>query len=51
MEPRADETGTDPPDDPTEAVEILNGIPGAWDRAELGRRQAATGQVIPLEDL
>ena len=32
-------------------VELLNGIPGALERATLGRRQGRTGQTIPLDDL
>ncbi len=32
-------------------VELLNGIPGALERAQLGREQARTGDTIPLADL
>lgn len=32
-------------------VELLNGIPGALERAQLGRGQARTGDTIPLDDL
>ena len=32
-------------------VELLNGIPGALERAHLGREQARTGDTIPLDDL
>jgi hypothetical protein len=32
-------------------VELLNGIPGALERAELGRAQARHGETSPLEDL
>lgn len=32
-------------------VELLNGIPGALERARLGREQASLGETIPLEDL
>lgn len=32
-------------------VELLNGIPGALERAQLGREQARRGETIPLEDL
>ncbi len=32
-------------------VELLNGIPGALERARLGREQARTGDTIPLADL
>ena len=31
--------------------ELLNGIPGALERAQLGREQARHGETIPLEDL
>ena len=30
---------------------VLDGIPDAYDRAELGRRQAAVGETITLEEL
>ena len=32
-------------------VEVLDGIPGARQRIELGRRQIARGEGIPLDDL
>lgn len=32
-------------------VELLNGIPGALERAQFGREQARTGDTIPLDDL
>lgn len=32
-------------------VELLNGIPGALERAQLGREQARAGNTIPLDDL
>jgi hypothetical protein len=32
-------------------VELLNGIPGALERAELGREQGRSGQTIPLDEL
>lgn len=32
-------------------VAVLDGIEGAWDRAQLGRRQAASGATINLEQL
>jgi hypothetical protein len=32
-------------------VELLNGIPGALERAELGREQGRRGETIPLDHL
>jgi hypothetical protein len=32
-------------------VELLDGIPGAFERAQLGRRQADAGETVPLDDL
>jgi hypothetical protein len=32
-------------------VQLLDGIDGAYDRASLGRRQAADGETIPLDEL
>ena len=32
-------------------VDLLNGIPGALDRARLGRAQAQRGETIPVEEL
>jgi hypothetical protein len=40
---------TDP--DPRHAVDLLDGIPGAYHRALIGREQARAGQTIPLDDL
>lgn len=37
--------------DPRNVAELLDGIPGALKRAQLGRQQAHTGQTIPLDDL
>jgi hypothetical protein len=37
--------------DPHTVVAVLDGITGAWERAELGRRQAAAGDTVPLSDL
>jgi hypothetical protein len=31
-------------------VDLLTGIPGALERAQLGRAQARTGQTIPLDE-
>jgi hypothetical protein len=33
------------------AVEVLDGIPGAHDRAQLGLRQAETGDTVSIDDL
>jgi hypothetical protein len=32
-------------------AELLNGIPGALERANLGREQARRGETVPLDDL
>lgn len=32
-------------------VELLNGIPGALERATLGREQGRLGETIPLDEL
>lgn len=32
-------------------TELLNGIPGALDRARLGREQGRAGRTIPLDEL
>lgn len=40
--------GGDDPDACT-VVAVLDGIDGAWDRAQLGRRQAASGDTMNLE--
>lgn len=40
---------TDP--DPTNVVALLDGIHGAYERAQLGLRQAASGETIPLDEL
>lgn len=37
--------------DAASMVELLNGIPGALERAQLGREQARTGETIRLDDL
>ena len=37
--------------DPRSVTDVLDAIPGAWERADLGRRQAASGQTIPLDEL
>jgi hypothetical protein len=37
--------------DSRSVVDLLNGIPGALERAQLGREQARTGDTISLDDL
>jgi hypothetical protein len=37
--------------DPARITTLLDGIPGALERAQLGRKQAASGEAIPLDDL
>jgi flagellar basal body P-ring protein FlgI len=37
--------------DPRNVVELLDGIPGAHERAELGLRQARAGETVPLDEL
>lgn len=37
--------------DAATVLEVLEGIDGAWHRAQLGRRQASTGETIPLDEL
>jgi hypothetical protein len=37
--------------DPRHVVDLLDGIPGAFERAQLGRDQAHSGQTIPLDEL
>ena len=37
--------------DARNVVELLDGMPDAYDRAQLGLRQAQTGQTIALDDL
>jgi hypothetical protein len=32
-------------------VAVLDGIDGVWDRAQLGRRQAASGDTLSLDEL
>jgi hypothetical protein len=32
-------------------VELLDGIPGAYERAQLGRQQALAGQTVALDEL
>lgn len=37
--------------DPDSVVAVLDGIDGAWERAERARQQAASGQTITMSDL
>jgi hypothetical protein len=37
--------------DPRRVTELLDGIPGAFERAELGREQAREGSGTPVEEL
>jgi len=37
--------------EPDNVVALLDAIPGAFDRAQLGARQAAAGNTISLDDL
>ena len=37
--------------DARSVVELLDGIPGAHERARLGRAEAEAGETIPLEQL
>jgi hypothetical protein len=37
--------------DPRSITELLDGIPGAFERAQLGLAQARDGQGIPLDEL
>ncbi|MGH2944997.1 MAG: hypothetical protein ACRDPC_01790 [Solirubrobacteraceae bacterium] len=37
--------------DARNVVDLLDGIPGAYERAQLGLRQAQAGQTVPLDEL
>ena len=37
--------------DPRHVVDLLDGIPGALERARLGQAQGRAGDVIPLDEL
>ncbi len=37
--------------DPANLVALLDGIPGAWQDAQDGWREAQEGETIPLDDL
>jgi len=36
---------------PSEVAELLDGIPGSYERAQLGLGQAEAGETIPLDEL
>jgi predicted transcriptional regulator len=37
--------------DARNVVELLDGIPGAYERAQLGLQQAKAGRTVPLDEL
>ena len=37
--------------DPRHVADVLDRIPGAYERAQLGRRQAQTGETTSLDEL
>jgi hypothetical protein len=37
--------------DPSNIVALLDGIPGAYEQAQLGLKQAKEGRTIPLDEL
>jgi predicted transcriptional regulator len=37
--------------DPAAIMELLDSIPGAWDRAHEGLADIAAGRVVPLDEL
>ena len=37
--------------DARNVAELLDGIPGAYERAQLGVQQAKTGETVPLDEL
>jgi hypothetical protein len=37
--------------DPRTVADVLDSIPGAWDRAQLGLRQARTGDTLAVDEL
>jgi predicted transcriptional regulator len=37
--------------DPRHVVDVLDGIPGAWDRIERGLEDARSGRTVALDDL
>jgi hypothetical protein len=39
------------PPSPASVMQLLDAIPGAWERIEQGRRDAEAGRTIPLDAL
>jgi hypothetical protein len=37
--------------DPRHIVSLLDAIPGAWERAQLGLRQSDSGDTVPLDEM
>jgi hypothetical protein len=37
--------------EPAEVASVLDRVPGAWERMQLGREQAARGQTVGLDEL
>jgi hypothetical protein len=37
--------------EPAEVVSMLDRVPGAWERMQLGREQAAHGETVGLDEL
>ncbi|MGB2695702.1 MAG: hypothetical protein WBD55_11035 [Dehalococcoidia bacterium] len=37
--------------EPTDVVSVLDRIPGAWERMQLGREQAGRGETVGLDEL
>ncbi|MGH2747343.1 MAG: hypothetical protein ACRDKB_05410 [Actinomycetota bacterium] len=37
--------------DPSNVVDLLDGIGGAYERAQIGLRQADAGETVPLDEL
>jgi hypothetical protein len=46
-----DVTLDDAPPTPSSVVDLLNAIPGAWERIERGREQAHAGDTVPIDFL
>jgi hypothetical protein len=37
--------------EPADVVAVLDRVPGAWERMQLGREQAARGETVGLDEL